>query len=208
MAHARSLILVLGALSIAGCSGVRKTVDGWMADVAPETAAQQGSVYYAASDGLVVHADASGGSAVVGRLPLYEKVVRTDQKNGYAYVTSDGGLAGWVDNAQLIWRLPASAGAPAAPAASTTAAPAAAAAPPAAGDAASAPASGADAASAPASLADDAGAPPPDGVQPAAADPAAAAFPAPTPVPGVQPVSAPQPTAQRGQAMPEMFDPF
>ncbi|MBM4246961.1 MAG: SH3 domain-containing protein, partial [Deltaproteobacteria bacterium] len=124
MKHARFAALILTAAVVAGCASVRKTSEGWWSDVtgSGSTGQQQGSVYYAASDGLVVRADASGSSAVIGRLPLHARVVRTDLKSGWAYVTSDTGLKGWVDNAQLVWRLPAAGGS--APATTTRAAPA------------------------------------------------------------------------------------
>jgi hypothetical protein len=41
-------------------------------------------------------------------LSLYEKVIRSDLERGYALVESaKSGVKGWVDNAQLVWRLPA-----------------------------------------------------------------------------------------------------
>jgi hypothetical protein len=71
-------------------------------------------VYYAGVEGLTVYGEPSASSKVVGTLALHEKVTRSDLQRGYAYVTSaQSGLAGWVSNAQLIWRLPAAAPAPA-----------------------------------------------------------------------------------------------
>jgi len=69
-------------------------------------------VYYARVDGLQVHSEPSASSAVIGTLALHERVTRSRVERGYAYVTSASGLTGWVSNAQLIWRLPAT-GAPA-----------------------------------------------------------------------------------------------
>ena len=101
MPHAFRALVFLPALLLSACSGVQRTVDGWFAG---ETSA--GSVYFAGRDGLAVHADASGASPVVGQLALHEKVVRSKLRSGYAYVVAaDRDLAGWVDNAQLIWRL-------------------------------------------------------------------------------------------------------
>jgi hypothetical protein len=69
-------------------------------------------VYYAGVDGLKVYSEASSSSKVVGTLSLHEKVVRTNLERGYAFVESTKSeLKGWVDNAQLIWRLPAAPGA-------------------------------------------------------------------------------------------------
>jgi hypothetical protein len=69
-------------------------------------------VYYAGAEGLKVYSEASTSSKVVGTLSLHEKVVRTNLERGYAFVESTkSDLKGWVDNAQLIWRLPPAPGA-------------------------------------------------------------------------------------------------
>ena len=100
------------ALVLIGCSSTRQTVAGWFGEAPPTptaVAAQPGQVYYAAVDGLTVYAQASNSSKVVGHLTMHERVTRSRIEHGYAYVTSSGNLEGWVDNAQLIWRLPAAA---------------------------------------------------------------------------------------------------
>jgi hypothetical protein len=44
----------------------------------------------------------------LAQLPLHQKVYRYKMEKGYAYVKVEGnGVSGWVDNARLIWRLPA-----------------------------------------------------------------------------------------------------
>jgi hypothetical protein len=64
-------------------------------------------VYYASVEGMKVHSEPSASSTVVGTLSLYEKVIRSDLQRGYALVESaKSGVKGWVDNAQLVWRLP------------------------------------------------------------------------------------------------------
>jgi hypothetical protein len=199
MTHARFAALILTATVVAGCASVRRTTEGWWNDVtgSGSSGRQQGSVYYAASDGLAVRADASGSAAVVGRLALYARVVRTDLKSGWAYVTSDSGLKGWVDNAQLVWRVPAAGGnAPA------TTAPAAAAdtAPP-------APAPAPAAAPAPPAAAAPAGDAAPAPVE-ALPMPEATAAPAPAPAPSPVPAAAPEPTAKPTHPSPAIFDPF
>jgi hypothetical protein len=69
-------------------------------------------VYYAGVEGMKVYSAASASSKVVGTLSLHEKVTRTGLERGYAYVqSSKTGTKGWVDNAKLIWRLPAAPGA-------------------------------------------------------------------------------------------------
>ena len=65
-------------------------------------------MYYAGVEGLKVYSETSASSKVVGTLSLHEKVVRTNLERGYAFVEStERDLKGWVDNAQLLWRLPA-----------------------------------------------------------------------------------------------------
>jgi hypothetical protein len=78
----------------------------------PVAATQARRVYYAGMDGLKVYSEASTSSKVVGTLSLHEKVLRTSLERGYALIESEkSGLKGWVDNAQLVWRLPAASGA-------------------------------------------------------------------------------------------------
>jgi hypothetical protein len=198
--QARWAAVIVATIVLGGCASVRKTTEGWWGDVTGSgTSAPQGLVYYAATDGLVVHAEASGGSVAVGRLTLYQRVVRTELKNGWAYVSADGGVVGWVDNAQLIWRLPAATGSGAGtpdtgtsqPPAAPVEAPASAPAPPPAAPAEAAPA--VEPTPVPA-----APAPAPTSAQPV--EPAAVPTPAAAP--------APQPTAHGNQPSPDMFDPF
>lgn len=64
-------------------------------------------MYYVGTEGLNVYSEASTSSKVVGTLVLHEKVTRTRLDRGYAYVeSSKSGVKGWVNNAQLLWRLP------------------------------------------------------------------------------------------------------
>jgi hypothetical protein len=56
---------------------------------------------------LKVYSEPSVSSKVVGALSLYEKVTRFKVDRGYAYVESTrSGVKGWVNNAQMLWRLP------------------------------------------------------------------------------------------------------
>ncbi|MET0152786.1 MAG: SH3 domain-containing protein, partial [Candidatus Binatia bacterium] len=78
----------------------------------PTTAAASGAqvrrVYYSSVEGMKVYSEPSTSSTVVGTLSLHEKVIRSKLERGYAFVeSSQSGVKGWVDNAQLIWRLPA-----------------------------------------------------------------------------------------------------
>jgi hypothetical protein len=53
-----------------------------------------------------VYAAPSSSSNVIGTLSLHEKVIRSNVERGYALVESTkSGIKGWVDNAQLTWRL-------------------------------------------------------------------------------------------------------
>jgi hypothetical protein len=100
-------------------ASARQRISGWFGETPPpeptaaarETpAAREGETYYAAVEGLTVYAEPSESSKVVGHLALHEKVIRSRLERGYAYVTvSKSGLDGWVDNGQLLWRVPASA---------------------------------------------------------------------------------------------------
>ena len=120
--RARSLPIVCGAalgaaLLFAGCASLQHTVGGWFGGATPTPsptpqptpagAAQGPRVYYVGVDGLKVYSEASTSSKVVGTLALHEKVTRTRLDRGYAYVeSSKSAVKGWVNNAQLIWRLP------------------------------------------------------------------------------------------------------
>jgi hypothetical protein len=106
------------AISLAGCAAMQQTVGGWFGKATPTPAPTQAPqvapaaaaprVYYAGTEGLKVYSKPSGSSKVVGELALHEKVTRFKLESGYAYVESaTSGLKGWVDNAKLIWRLPA-----------------------------------------------------------------------------------------------------
>jgi len=101
------------ATVVGGCSGPHRGLSDWFGGSSPSGVPETGQTYYSGVANLVVHAGASGSSAIVGRLPLHEKVVRTRTEHGYAYIlASRTGLEGWVDNAKLIWRLPAQGGGP------------------------------------------------------------------------------------------------
>ncbi len=126
--HARGFRVALafgGAVALAGCAAMQQTFGGWFGAAtptptatpqAPPAAAEAARVYYAGVEGLKVYSEPSASSKVVGVLSQYEKVTRTNLERGYAYVESaKSGVKGWVNNAQLIWRLPAApkTGAPA-----------------------------------------------------------------------------------------------
>ena len=110
----------MAAMALGGCASVRQSIGGWFGETPPpeataaaarqgQTSAVESLTYYAAVEGLTVYAEASESSKVVGHLALYEKVVRSRLERGYAYVSAaKGGLTGWVDNAKLVWRVPAS----------------------------------------------------------------------------------------------------
>ena len=104
------------AVAFAGCAAMQQTFGGWFGAATPTpTPAAQATpaaavaprVYYAGTEGLKVYSEASMSSKVVGTLALHEKVTRTRLDRGYAYVeSSKSGVKGWVNNAQLLWRLP------------------------------------------------------------------------------------------------------
>ena len=117
------IVRVVGGLGIfmllASCSATQQGAGGWFGSAAPTpepakttpaAASQARRTYYAGVEGLKVYSDPSTSAKVVGTLSLHEKVARTNLERGYAFVeSSKSGLKGWVDNAQLIWRLPTAA---------------------------------------------------------------------------------------------------
>jgi hypothetical protein len=116
----RTIRVVLGTgilTLLASCTATPQSPGGWFGSAAPTpeptettpaTAPQVRRVYYAGAEGLKVYSEPSTSSKVIGTLALHEKVVRTNLERGYAFVESTASeLKGWVDNAQLIWRLPA-----------------------------------------------------------------------------------------------------
>jgi hypothetical protein len=109
-----SLVVFLGLFSISlfvGCAtmdSVRKAALGdTSANSAAESASSQPSVYYTAVTGLKLHSGPNAATTVLAELPLHQKVYRYKLERGYAYVEVEGSdKMGWVDNGQLIWRLP------------------------------------------------------------------------------------------------------
>ena len=107
------LVFSVLAVALAGCAAMQQTFGGWFGAATPtpaptpQVAAEAPRVYYAGTEGLKVYSESSASSKVVGTLPLHEKVTRTKLDRGWAYVESTkSGVKGWVNNAQLIWRLP------------------------------------------------------------------------------------------------------
>lgn len=64
-------------------------------------------IYYVGANRLNLYSQPNSTSKIIARLPLHQKVMRSNLDNGFAYVTvAENSLKGWVDNAQLIWKLP------------------------------------------------------------------------------------------------------
>lgn len=102
---ARPLLIAVATLAIAvcGCSSVDRT----LSTLETQVGAVSGETLYTATDGLAVHAQPSGASAIIARLPLHEPVTRIGTEQGYAHITApDSGLQGWVDNARLTAHVP------------------------------------------------------------------------------------------------------
>jgi len=108
------------AIWLGGCADAQKHVGGWFGaatptpTAAPVPEANLGAptprVYFASSEGLNLYSEPSMSSKLVGTLTLHEKVTRFKLEHGFAYVESPtSGAKGWVDNSQLIWRLPSKA---------------------------------------------------------------------------------------------------
>lgn len=75
------------AIASSGCAGVSSTLDGWLGREAASTASP--GVFYSAVAGLTVYSGPARSSAVVGRLPLHERVVRSSLQGAYAHVEAE-----------------------------------------------------------------------------------------------------------------------
>jgi len=107
MTVSRTLPTLVLITLLAGCASLERTFDEMFAKTPPAAGEPgAGGTFYAKVDGLAVHEQPARTAKVVGKLALREKVVRTRLERGWAYVRAEkSGLAGWVDNAQLDWRL-------------------------------------------------------------------------------------------------------
>jgi hypothetical protein len=107
---------------LAGCASMQQHIGGWFGAATPTatpepTPTPQGTpeaaaprVYYAGIEGMKVRGGSSASSKVIGQLSLHERVTRFRLERGYAYVESaESATKGWVNNSQLIWRLPSEA---------------------------------------------------------------------------------------------------
>jgi hypothetical protein len=105
---------------LAGCASMQQRVGGWFGastptptpepTPTPQTAAAAPRVYYAGIEGMKVRGGPSASSKVIGQLSLHERVTRFKLQRGFAYVESaESATKGWVNNSQLIWRLPSEA---------------------------------------------------------------------------------------------------
>ena len=111
---ARAAAALAAAMVFASCAATQRSVGGVFGGPTPTpsptpktTAAQAPRVYYAGVEGMKVYSEPSSTSKVVGALSLQEKVTRLKLDRGYAFVESTkSGVKGWVNNAQLTWRLP------------------------------------------------------------------------------------------------------
>lgn len=102
-------IVIALVVVLAGCDSYRSHAPSWLGGEAGASAtAGTGSVYYSGVAELRVFESPSTSSKVVGSLSLHQKVVRSKIDRGFAFIEStDGHLRGWVNNAQLIWKVPA-----------------------------------------------------------------------------------------------------
>lgn len=99
-------------LSLLGCSVYQRVIGSPGETPVPTPIATPAGgtaqVFYSGSEALKVYSEPASSSKVVGTLALHEKVSRDKIERGYAHVKSSSReLAGWVNNAALLWRLPA-----------------------------------------------------------------------------------------------------
>lgn len=89
------------AIALAGCA----TIDSAERAIT----GKKSEPFYSAEAGLPVRAAPFVTSKTISRLALHEKVTRTEVDRGFAHIVTAKGVEGWVDNAQLLWRLPSAA---------------------------------------------------------------------------------------------------
>jgi hypothetical protein len=70
-------------------------------------AADRTDVFYAGVEGMEMYSLPTATSETLARLALHQPVTRIGLARGYANVSTEAGVVGWVDNANLLWRLPA-----------------------------------------------------------------------------------------------------
>lgn len=104
--------------STSGCSSVGSLYRDVVGGEPDEQAAGVVDVYYTADQGVKLYGEPRFGGTAIATLPVHQKLYRSKQERGFAYVKVDGsGQTGWVDNSRLIWRLPSRKPKPAAPSA-------------------------------------------------------------------------------------------
>ena len=98
------MIVCLGGFN--GCAIEQvKLPDSWFQDSETEPLP-----YYVGVNNLKLLREPGSSSDVLAYLSLHQKVMRSKLNNGYAFVTVvQTGETGWVDNAKLMWKLPAKA---------------------------------------------------------------------------------------------------
>ena len=104
--------LVLGCIFLGACSTLNLPTLrlGEPSAEQRKTEPQQANplAYFVGVEGLEIYGQPRASSTPLARLPLHQKVFRDRIEKGYAHVEVEGtNLVGWVDNAKLIWRLPA-----------------------------------------------------------------------------------------------------
>lgn len=102
-----SLLSAISLFSIlSGCSTVGEKMPGFGSLFSEKSESTSvAGVFYTGSPDLPLYQ--SPGGVIVRRLPQYTKLTRDKLEKGYAHVRVDStGITGWMQNAQLIWRLP------------------------------------------------------------------------------------------------------
>jgi len=103
----------LTAALAAGCSNGKSFRDIF----AGKSGGSETGTFYAGVEGLKIYQKPRFSSSATGTISLHEKVYRSAIENGFAYVkVARSGQKGWVENAKLLWRLPAAKDSSVAPA--------------------------------------------------------------------------------------------
>lgn len=93
--------LCIALALLAGCAGT-DSASRWVDETLYGTAKGPPQVAYAGVDRVEVHGEPEASSPVQGVLTFHEKVTRYQSERGFAYVETEGNLAGWVREQQLV----------------------------------------------------------------------------------------------------------
>ncbi len=108
------LMIIIPFVFVCSCA----TLDSTTRTTGPAAASGEPEPFYVGKSGLKLFPEPRFSRTSIAELPLHEKVLRDKLEKGFAHVTViKTGQSGWVNNAHLVWRIPADKAAPVKPAA-------------------------------------------------------------------------------------------